>query len=65
MEQLMNWMNYVHAHPTEAGLVLVGLLGCYLYLLMHKSKMTRDVDKRLEQLRDERGDIYSTYRPPD
>ena len=65
MEQLMSWMNYVHAHPTEAGVALIGLLGFYLYLLVHKSKLTRDADKRLEQLRRERGDIYTTFRPPD
>jgi hypothetical protein len=56
-------LQYFAAHPDH-GLGLVGVvLGLY-YLLNYRPRMVRDAEKRLMQLREERGDFYRGLRPP-
>jgi len=64
MGQLTDVMNYVHTHPLAAGITLAALVASYVYLLRHKSKLSRELDLRLDELRRERGDFYNSLRPP-
>jgi len=62
MSTLTTLVQYVLCHPTT-WMVSGNFLTVYILLLRHKSKTTRDLDERLQQLRRERGNIYSAVRP--
>jgi hypothetical protein len=62
MEQLSAFIHYLQDNPLNA-LGLVGVLIGIRYLLNRKSRLSREVDERLERLREERGDYYNNIRP--
>ncbi len=63
MEQLQDVMQYFGNHPFIGLVTATALLGLY-HLLNRKSRLTREADQRLQQLRQERGDYYRKVRPP-
>ncbi len=63
VEQLQSVMQYFGDHPFTGLLTATALLGVY-HLLNRKSRLTREADQRLAQLRQERGDYYRKVRPP-
>ncbi len=56
-------LQYCAAHPDH-GLGLIGILIGLYYLLNYRPRMVRDAERRLMQLREERGDFYRGLRPP-
>ncbi len=56
-------MDYIRANPANALGVAAVLVGIY-YLLNRKSRLVRDAERRLEELRRERSDQYKKLRPP-
>lgn len=56
-------LQYFDAHPDH-GLGLIGVLIGLYYLLNYRPRMVREAEKRLMQLREERGDFYRGLRPP-
>ena len=56
-------IGYLQDNPGTA-LFFVALLAWIYYLLNRKSKLSRELDERMEQLRQERGDYYRGIRPP-
>jgi hypothetical protein len=63
MEQFWGALHYFGDHPSTGLTAVLGLLVLY-YLLNRKSRLTREADERLEQIRKERGDYYRNLRPP-
>jgi len=62
MEHMWAWIQYVRDHPGIA--VWVGLAAAAIYWLINrKPKLQRDADKRIEEMRAERGDPYNKMRP--
>ena len=62
MEQLWTLIHYLRDHPGAAlgGAVALGVI----YWLMNRNpKLMREADRRLEEIRKERGDPYNTPRP--
>ena len=62
-DQLQAVVQYFGDHPFIGLGGATALLAVY-HLLNRKSRLAREVDKRLEQLRKERGDYYRRLRPP-
>jgi hypothetical protein len=62
MEQLWALIHYLPDHPRAALGVVVALGGIY-WLMNRKPKLMREADKRLEEIRKERGDPYNKLRP--
>jgi hypothetical protein len=63
MEQVWTWIHYLREHPAAAVGVVAAVVVLYK-LLNVKPKLARDADKRMAEIRDERGDIYNKVRPP-
>ena len=63
MDLLWRLVDYFQEHPLVGLAAVVGLVFLN-FALNRKSPLSRDLDKRLEQLRKERGDIYNKLRPP-
>ncbi len=62
MDQMWLWIRYVWEHPSAVVWVVVVAAAAY-WLLNRKPKLQRDADKRLEEIRAERGDPYNKMRP--
>lgn len=63
MDQLQVVVQYLGDHPFIGLALATVLLGVY-HLLNRKSRLTREADERLKQLRKQRGDYYRKVRPP-
>jgi hypothetical protein len=63
MDQLQAIIRYLGDHPFIGLAIATVLLGIY-HILSRKSRLTREVEERLQQLREERGDYYRRVRPP-
>ena len=63
MTQFWSALHYFGDHPST-GLTAVLALLVVFYLLNRKSRLTREADERLKDLRKERGDYYRRLRPP-
>jgi hypothetical protein len=63
MDQLQVVVQYFSDHPYTGLAMAAVLLGLY-HLLHRKSRLTREADERLKQLRKQRGDYYRKLRPP-
>ena len=62
MDQLWVWVHYLRDHPSAVlGVVLVAAAA--YWLLNRKPKLQREADKRMQQIREERGDPYNKMRP--
>lgn len=63
MEQLRPLLDYFAENPSHAaGLAILVVVG--IYLMNRPSKVVRQAERRLEELREERGDYYRNLRPP-
>jgi hypothetical protein len=62
MEQLWTWIRYLREHPSAAVWVVLAAAGLY-WLLNRKPKLQREADRRVEEIRTERGDAYNKQRP--
>jgi hypothetical protein len=62
MAQLWVWIEYLRDHPLTAVSGAAALVVFY-YLLNRKSRVTREADARLGELRKDRGDYYNSQRP--
>jgi hypothetical protein len=62
MDQLWLPVRYLLDHPGAALGVALGL-GVMYWLLNRKPKMARDAERRMKEIREERGDPYNTMRP--
>jgi hypothetical protein len=62
MEQLWTWIRYLRDHPSAAVCVVLAAAAVY-WLANRKPKLQREADKRLEEIRSERGDPYNKPRP--
>lgn len=64
MEALVKWvLTYFEMHPDH-GLGLIAVIIAAYYLLNYRPRMVRDAERRLAELREERGDLYCGLRPP-
>jgi hypothetical protein len=63
MDQLQTLIQYFGDHPFIGLGMATALLGVY-HLLNRKSRLSREADERLKQIRKERGDYYRRLRPP-
>jgi len=63
MGEFWDLVEYLHAHPAT-GLFFAAVLAWIYFLLNRKSRLTKELDERLRQLREERGDHYGQVRPP-
>jgi hypothetical protein len=63
VDQLAPLIEYVRANPMQSFGVAVVVVGIY-YLLNRKSRLVRDAERRIEELRRERADQYNKLRPP-
>ena len=62
MQELWSLVHYLPDHPGAALGVAAALGGMY-WLLNRKPKMVRDAERRLKEIREERGDPYNKLRP--
>ena len=62
MDQLWTWIQYLREHPSTAVWVVLAAGGLY-WLVNRKPKLQREADKRLDEIRAERGDPYNKQRP--
>ena len=63
MDQLWAVIDYFADHPYIGLAMAATLLGVY-HILNRKSRLVREAEERLEQLRQERGNYYRELRPP-
>jgi hypothetical protein len=63
MQDFPALIQYVLERPLVTMAVAVGFIGIYC-LLNRKSRLTRDTEKRLAELRRERRNYYRHRRPP-
>ncbi len=63
MDQLTQAMEYMRDHPTQSFGVAVAVIVIY-FLLNRKSRLVRDAERRIDELRQERSDQYKKLRPP-
>jgi hypothetical protein len=61
MDQFQVVVRYLGDHPFTGLALATVLLGVY-HLLNRKSRLTREADERLKQLRKQRGDYYRKVR---
>jgi hypothetical protein len=61
MQQLWIWIRYLRDHPSALVWVVLGAVAIY-WFLNRKSKLQREADKRMEEMRAERGDPYNKLR---
>jgi hypothetical protein len=62
MERLWTWIQYLRDHPSAAVWVVLAA-GAVYWLLNRKPKLQREADKRMQEIREERGDPYNKPRP--
>lgn len=62
MDRVWAAIQYFGDHPF-IGLVAAAALLVVYHFLNRKSRLAREADERLKQLRKERGDVYRTLRP--
>jgi len=62
MDQLWVWIHDLRDHPSALVWVVVVAVAAY-WLLNRKPKLQREADKRIEEIREERGDLYNKPRP--
>ncbi len=62
MAHLRVWIDYLRSHPLTVVGGAVVLVVLY-YLANRKTKLTRDAEARLGQLRKDRADYYNRQRP--
>jgi hypothetical protein len=63
MDLLEAWLQYLRANPR----LVIGTLGALAmgyYLLNRRIRVIRENDRRFNELREERGEIYRNLRPP-
>ncbi len=63
MEQLTQALEYIRVNPMRSLGAAVAIVVIYFFL-NRKSRLVRDAEKRLEELRHERSDQYKKLRPP-
>ena len=63
MDPLQVFEQYFRDHPF-IGLGMATVLLVLYHFLHRQSRLTREADERLKQLRKERGDYYRRLRPP-
>lgn len=62
MEQLWTLIHYLRDNPRAAvGAAVV--IGAIYWLMNRKPKLMREADRRLDEIRKERGDPYNKTRP--
>ena len=62
MDHVWLWVRYLQEHPsTMVWVAVIG--GAFYWLLNRKPKLQREADKRMEEIREERGDPYNKMRP--
>ena len=62
MGHLWTLIRYVQDHPSVAFGAAVAF-GVIYWLMNRKPKLIREADRRLEEIRKERGDPYNKMRP--
>ena len=62
MDRLWTWIQYLRDHPSAAVWMVLAAAGLY-WLLNRKPKLQRDADRRIDEIRAERGDPYNKQRP--
>jgi hypothetical protein len=62
MDQVLGWLQYVRENPHMVVGAALGLAILYA-LLNYKSKLTRDAERRVAELRKGREDYYRKVRP--
>jgi hypothetical protein len=62
MDQVWAVIQYLGENPFIGLGIATALLVVY-HLLNRKSRLVREAEQRIEQLRKERGDYYRTLRP--
>jgi hypothetical protein len=62
MDHVSIWIQYLRDHPSTAVWLVLAVAGLY-WLLNRKPKLQREADKRIDELRAERGDPYNKQRP--
>ncbi len=62
MDHLWTWIQYLRDHPGAAVWLVLAAATLY-WLLNRKPKLQREADKRLDEIRAERGDPYNKPRP--
>ena len=63
MDQAQAVIQYLGDNPF-IGLGIVAALLVVYHFLNRKSRLVREAERRIEQLRQERGDYYRKLRPP-
>jgi len=63
VDQLTRVIEYVRANPGHGVAAAVAMVALYL-LLNRKSRLVRDAERRIDELRHERSDQYRKARPP-
>jgi len=63
VDQLTRIVEYVRANPGH-GVAAAAVIVTLYFLLNRKSRMVRDAERRIEELREERSDQYRKFRPP-
>jgi len=63
MALVSHWLQYLRDHPTH-GLAAAAILLAAFFFINRKSRLSREADKRLEELRKDRGEYYRQLRPP-
>jgi len=63
MELFSRWLQYLRDNPTH-GLAAVAVLLGLFFFINRQSRLSREADKRLEEIRKARGDYYRQVRPP-
>jgi hypothetical protein len=63
MEPVQMILDYFKENPNHGALLAVGLVILY-FALNRRSRLTQQADRRIEELREERGEYYRNVRPP-
>lgn len=63
MDELRRVIEYVRANPTHGFAAAAAVVVLY-FLLNRKSRMVREAERRIQELREERSDQYRKLRPP-
>ncbi len=62
MEDVLTWLEFVRQNPHMVVGAALGLAALYA-MLNYKSKVTRDAERRIAELRRDREDYYRKVRP--